>query len=143
MNLGGTTQSKSRFAFERAPSPSRRAESLSRQHRRPAVRPSNAVVESLVPGQPLPRCGSTSTIPEMALHGDISGLRALVVLDGLHSVRPNCSLEQQRGRGFGLGTGGSMFDSRRLRSPATLPRAAQLECYAAVDRAPHSVTFAE
>ena len=127
VNLSVTTQSKSRFAFERAPPPSSRAESLSRQLRRSAVRSGRAVVGITAFRRGFPGCGPTSETPEMALHGNTSGLRALVVLDVGHAVRPNCSLEQQRGRSFGSGRGESMFGINCLRSPASLPRAAQLE----------------
>ena len=123
-----TAQSKPCFAFERAPPPNSRAESLSRQLRRSAVRSGRTVGESAAYRQSSSRCGSTSKIPEGSLLGRLSGLRALVLLDVGHAVRPNCSLEQQHGRSFGLGRGGSMIDTRCLRSLATLPRAAQLEC---------------
>ena len=128
VNLNVTTQSKSRFAFERAPPPSSRAESLSRQLLRSAVRSGRAVVEFVVCRRGLSRCGPTSEIPERSVLGRTSGLRALAVLKVGHPARPNCSLEQQHGRSFGLGRGGSMIDTRCLRSSATLPRAAQLEC---------------
>ena len=128
VNVSGITQRKPCFAFERAPMLGSKAQSLSRQLHRSAVRPSCAVVESFSLCQALPRCGSTSKIPERSLQVDTSGLRALERLDGRHCVRPNCSLEQTRGRGFGPGTGGSMFGINCLRSPVSLPRAAQLGC---------------
>ena len=123
-----TAQSKPCFAFERAPSPGQKPESLSRQLRRSAVRPGRAVVGSAVFRRGSPRRGSTSEIPERSVLGRMFGLRALVLLNVGHAVRPNCSLEQQRGLSFELGRGGSMFETRCLRSPATPPRAAQLEC---------------
>ena len=126
--LSGTTQSKSCFAFERAPLLGLGAESLSRQLPRSAARPGTAVVEVSARRQGLSRCGSTSEIPERSMPGPSSGLRTLVLPDGGHAVWPNCSLEQQRGRSFGSGTGGSMIETRCLRSPASLPRAAQLGC---------------
>ena len=128
VNLSVTTQSESSFAFERAPPRRFGAESLSRQLRRSAVWPGCAVVELAATRRGSPGCGSTSKIPERSLLARTPGLRALAVLDGWHAVRPNCSLEQQRGLSFGTGTGGSMFGTRRLRSPASPPRAAQLEC---------------
>ena len=123
-----TAQSKPCFAFERAPSPGQKPESLSRQLRRLAVWLGSAAVDMVATRRGSPGCGSTSEIPERSLLGRTSGLRALVLLDGRHAVRPNCSLEQQRGLNFRLGTGGSMFETSCLRSPVTLPRAAQLEC---------------
>ena len=128
VNLSFTTQREPCFAFERAPVRRLRAESLGRQLRRSAVRPGRAVVGLAVFRRGSPRCGPTSEIPERSALGPLSGLRALAVLDVGHAVRPNCSLEQQRGLSFGQGPGGSMFGINCLRSPVSLPRAAQLGC---------------
>ena len=49
--------------------------------------------------------------------------RALVLLNVGPAVRPDCSLEQQRGRSFGSGTAGSMIVTRCSCSSATLPAA--------------------
>ena len=128
VNLGITTRRNPCFVLERAPLRGLRSESLSRQLRRSGVRPDSAVVEVSLRREGLSRCGSTSKIPDRSTRGDTSGLRALAVPNAGHTVRPNCSLEQTRGRSFEWGTGGSKFETRCLRSPATLPRAAQLEC---------------
>ena len=128
VNVGVTTQSESCFAFERAPLRGSKARSLSRQLPRSAIRPEPTAVESIPSRRGLPRCGSTSEIPERSMLGCLLGLRALAVLKVGHPVRPNCSLEQQRGRSFGQSSGRSMSGINCLRSPATLPRAAQLGC---------------
>ena len=128
VNFDRTTQRNPCFVLERAPLRGLRSESLSRQLQRSAVWPDSAVVEVSLRREGLSRCGSTSKIPDRSTRGDTSGLRALAVPHAGHTVRPNCSLEQQRGRSFGSGTGGSTVGINCLRSPASLPRAAQLEC---------------
>ena len=98
--LSGTTQTKSCFASERAPLLGLRAESLSRQLRRSAVRLGPAAVELLSPVRVAPGCGSTSEIPERAMPGPSSGLRALVLLDVGHAVWPNSRIERRSMRQY-------------------------------------------
>ena len=94
VSFSRSAQSESCFVLERALSPGLWAESLSRQPRRSSVRPGRAVVEPPVAHRGQPRCGSTSEIPERSSPVLKSGLRALVLPDGGHAVRPNYAFER-------------------------------------------------